>query len=46
MPDGEDHKVLALAKIFKSGRNGLYAQIPTITYDDELWGGQIQIWKK
>ena len=28
------------------GRGEFYAQIPALVYDDEEYGGQIQVWKK
>ena len=46
MPDGKEHDVLLPAKTFSSGREGFYAQIPPMVYDDEIYGGQIQIWNK
>lgn len=46
MPDGKEHEVLVPAKIFKSGRDGFFAQIPSLVFDDDIYGGQIQIWKK
>ena len=46
MPDGKEYEVPLPAKTFSSGRNGFYAQIPPIVYDDEIYGGQIQIWNK
>ena len=33
-------------KVFKTGREGYYAQIAAFVYDDEVYGGQIQVWKK
>ena len=46
MPDGKEYEVPLPAKTFSSGRKGFYAQIPSIIYDDEVYGGQIQIWNK
>ncbi len=46
MPDDKEHEIPLPAKIFSSGREGFYAQIPALVYDDEVYGGQIQIWKK
>ena len=46
MPDGKEYEVPLPAKTFSSGREGFYAQIPSIVYDDEVYGGQIQIWNK
>lgn len=46
MPDGKDHEIPLPAKTFSSGREGFYAQIPGFVFEDEVYGGQIQIWKK
>jgi hypothetical protein len=46
MPDGTQHEIPLAPKQFKSGREGFYAQIPSFVYNDDLYGGQIQIWKK
>lgn len=46
MPDGKEHEIPLPPKIFKGGREGYYAQIPTFVYDGEVYGGQIQVWKK
>lgn len=46
MPDKKEYEIPLPAKIFSSGREGFYAQIPALVYDDEVYGGQIQIWKK
>ena len=46
MPDGTEHEVPLAPKKFKTGREGFYAQIPAFVYNDEMYGGQIQIWKK
>ena len=46
MPDGKEYEVPLPAKTFSSGREGFYSHIPSITYDDEIYGGQIQIWNK
>ena len=46
MPDGTEHEIPLAPKQFKTGRQGFYAQIPGFIYDDEMYGGQIQIWKK
>jgi len=46
MPDGKEHEILLPSKIFSSGREGFYAQISSFVYDDDIYGGQIQIWKK
>jgi hypothetical protein len=46
MPDGKEHEIPLPAKIFSSGREGFYAQIPALVYNDEVYGGQIQVWKK
>jgi hypothetical protein len=46
MPDGKEHEIPLAPKQFKTGRQGFYAQIPGFIYDDEMYGGQIQIWKK
>lgn len=46
MPDGKEHEIPLPAKTFSSGREGFYAQIPGFVYEDEVYGGQIQVWKK
>jgi hypothetical protein len=46
MPDGTEHEIPLPAKTFSSGREGYYAQIPGFVYDNEVYGGQIQVWKK
>ena len=46
MPDKKEYEIPLPAKIFSSGREGFYAQIPALVYEDEVYGGQIQIWKK
>jgi hypothetical protein len=46
MPDGSEHEIPLPPKIFSSGREGYYAQVPGFVYNDEVYGGQIQIWKK
>ena len=46
MPDGTEHEVPLPQKTFSSGREGYYAQIPGFVYNDEVYGGQIQVWKK
>ena len=46
MPDGKEVEIPLPPKIFKSGREGFYAQISAFVYDDEVYGGQIQVWKK
>ncbi len=46
MPDGKEHEIPVPSKIFKTGRTGFFTQIPSFVYDDEVYGGQIQIWTK
>ena len=46
MPDGKEYEVPVPPKIYKSGREGFFAQIPSFEYRDDSYGGQIQIWKK
>ena len=46
MPDGKEIEIPLPPKVFKSGREGFYAQISAFVYDDEVYGGQIQVWKK
>ena len=46
MPDGKDHEIAMPSKVFSSGRHGYYAQIPSFVYNNEVYGGQIQLWKK
>ena len=46
MPDGKEHEIPLPPKVFSSGREGFYAQIPALVYENEVYGGQIQVWKK
>jgi hypothetical protein len=46
MPDGKEHEIPLPPKTFSSGREGYYAQVPSFVYENEVYGGQIQIWKK
>ena len=46
MPDGKEVEIPLPPKTFKTGREGFYAQISAFVYDDEVYGGQIQVWKK
>ena len=46
MPNGDEHEVLVTPKTFSSGREGYFAQISSFAYDDDVFGGQIQIWNK
>ena len=46
MPDGKEHEIPLPAKTFKSGREGYYAQVPSFVYENEVYGGQIQIWRE
>ncbi len=46
MPDGKKHEIPLPSKIYSSGRKGFYAHIPTFVYEGEVYGGQIQVWKK
>jgi hypothetical protein len=46
MPDGKEHEIPLPPKTFSSGREGYYSQIPGFVYENEVYGGQIQIWKK
>jgi hypothetical protein len=46
MPDGGEHVIILQAKTFSSGREGYFAQIPALVSDDEVFGGQIQVWNK
>jgi hypothetical protein len=46
MPDGKEHEIPLPPKTFSSGREGYYAQIQSFVYDNEVYGSQIQIWKK
>ena len=46
MPDGKEVEIPLPPKVFKSGREGFYAQISAFVYGDEVYGGQIQVWKK
>ena len=46
MPDGKEIEIPLPPKVFKTGREGYYAQIAAFVYDNEVYGGQIQVWKK
>jgi hypothetical protein len=46
MPDGKEYEIPLPPKTFSSGREGYYAQIQSFVYGNEVYGGQIQIWKK
>ena len=46
MPDGKQYEIPLVNKTFSSGRQGFYAQIPSLVYKNEVYGGQIQVWKK
>jgi len=46
MPDGKEHEIPLPSKIYSSGREGFYSQISSFVYDSDVYGGQIQIWKK
>jgi len=46
MPDGKKYEIPLVRKTFSTGREGYYAQIPSFVYADEVYGGQIQVWKK
>jgi len=46
MPDGKEYEIPLPSKTYSSGREGFYGQIPAIAYDNEVYGGQIQVWKK
>ena len=44
--NGKEVEIPLPPKVFKTGREGFYAQIAAFVYDDEVYGGQIQVWKK
>jgi hypothetical protein len=46
MPDGKQHEIPLAPKKFKTGREGFYSQVPSFVYNNEIYGGQIQLWKK
>lgn len=46
MPDGKKYEIPLVSKTFSSGRQGFYSQIPSFVYNNEVYGGQIQVWKK
>ena len=46
MPDGKQYDIPLVSKTFSTGREGFYAQIPSMVYNNEVYGGQIQVWKK
>lgn len=45
MPDGKEHEIPLPPKVYSSGREEVI-QIPAMVYDDKVYGGQIQVWKK
>lgn len=46
LPDGKEVEIPLPPKVFKTGREGFFAQIPSFVYDEEVYSGQIQLWKK
>ena len=46
MPDGKEHEKPLPQKVFSSGREGFYAQIPALVYENEICGGQYRFGKK
>lgn len=46
MPDGKEYEIPMPAKTYSTGREGFYAQIPALVYENDIYGGQIQVWKK
>ena len=46
MPDGKKYEIPLVNKTFSSGRQGFYSQIPSFVFNNEVYGGQIQVWKK
>jgi len=46
MPDEKKYEIPLPTKTFSSGRKGYYAQIPSFVYENEVYGGQVQVWKK
>ena len=38
--------IVAMAKTFKSTREGFFAQIPPFVHNGKVYGGQVQIWEK
>ena len=46
MPDGKEYEIALPVKTFSSGREGFYAQVPPFVYENEVYGGQVQIWRK
>ncbi|MDR4510952.1 MAG: hypothetical protein MRJ93_04510 [Nitrososphaeraceae archaeon] len=46
MPDGKNYEIPLVKKTFSSGREGYYAQIPAFIYNNDVYGGQIQVWRK
>ncbi len=46
MPNGQTQEIPMLPKTFSTGRQGYYSQVPSFLYEGEMYGGQIQIWKK
>ena len=46
LPDGKEVEIPLPPKVFKTGREGFFAQISSFVYDEEVYSGQIQLWKK
>jgi len=46
MPDDKKLEIPLPPKTFSSGRKGYFAQIPSFVFEDEVYGGQVQVWKK
>jgi hypothetical protein len=46
MPDEKKHEIPLPPKTFSSGRKGYFAQIPSFVFENEVYGGQVQVWKK
>ena len=46
MPDGKEIEIPLPPKVFKTGREGFFAQIESFVYDEKFYGGQIQVWEK
>ena len=38
MPDGKQYEIPLVSKTFSSGRQGFYAQIPSLVYNNEVYG--------
>ena len=46
MPDGKEHEIPLAPKPSAQDVRATISQVPSFVYENEVYGGQIQIWKK